>query len=354
VKVALLGMMQSGKSTLLSALSGKEMGPVPATSVVEEIIPVPDSRIDWLTNHYKPKKTTRATIDCLDVPGVYFTDEHGRAAAQRVLREMRTAGMIVLVARAFQDETVPVYRDSVDPARDINELRQELLLADLELVTTRIERLEKSVAKGGRNAAQEKEELALQKRLEAALENEQPIREVIEGESEEAMIRSLNFFSLKPIAVVVNTGEDDLGKDFELGLDASIPVVCLCATLEMELAQLDTEDQSEFMQDLGITEPAINKFVNKCYEALGLISFLTSGEDEVRAWPIKRGISALEAAAKIHSDIQRGFIRAETLAFETLKELGSEKAVKAAGKSQLEGKTYVVQDGDIINFRFNV
>jgi GTP-binding protein YchF len=354
LKVALLGLMQSGKSSILSAISGKAMPQIGSTAIEEAVVPVPDERINWLSELYKPKKTTYATIDCLDLPGVSFTEEHGRAAARRLINQIRAVDMLVLVVRAFDNPSVPPYRSSVDPVRDVSELKTELLLADLELVTTRIERLEKEVTKPTKTQARDKAELALQKKLQEAIESEKPISTAVETEAEKEMIRALAFLTHKPMAVVVNVGENDLNKQFNFGLDSSIPVITLCASLEKELSQLDTASRKDFMADLGITEPAAKKFVTSCYSALGLISFLTSGPDEVRAWPIKQGTSALDAAGKIHSDIKRGFIRAETIAFEDLKSLGDEKAVKAAGKMRLEGKTYIVKDGDIINFRFNV
>ena len=170
------------------------------------------------------------------------------------------------------------------------------------------------------------------------------------------MIKSLGFLTLKPIAVAVNIGEDQLGKKFDFSdvIDSTVPVITICAKLEYELAQLDADSRDEFMADMGITESATSKFVNSCYSALGLISFLTVVSGELRAWPIKQGTVALDAASKVHTDIKRGFIRAETFSFDDFKELGDEKALKAAGKIRLEGKEYVVQDGDVIRFRFNV
>jgi GTP-binding protein YchF len=354
LKVALLGLMQSGKSSILSAISGKAMPQVGSTAIEEAMVPVPDERINWLTELYKPKKTTLATIDSLDLPGLSFTDEHGRAAARRLINQIRNVDMLVLVVRAFDNPSVPPYRNSIDPVRDVSELKTELLLADLELVTTRIERLEKEITKPTKTQARDKVELTLQKKLQEAIESERPISTAVETEAEKEMIKSLAFLTQKPMAIAVNVSEGDLSKQFKFDIDSSIPVITLCATLEKELSLLDPASRKEFMADLGISEPAAKKFVNNCYSALGLISFLTSGPDEVRAWPIKQGTTALDAAGKIHSDIKRGFIRAETIAFEDLKSLGDEKAVKAAGKMRLEGKTYVVKDGDIINFRFNV
>ncbi len=356
MKVALLGLLQSGKSTILAGLSGKAIGAVGSTKIEEAIVPVPDERLDWLTEYYKPKKTTYATIDCLDLPGFNFTDEHGRTAARRLINQIRTVDMFVLVVRAFENPTVPPYRNSLNPARDLAELQTELLLADLELVTTRIEKLEKQVHKPTKTQAHDKAELALQKKLQQAIESEKPISSAIETEAEREMIKSLGFLTLKPIVVAVNVGEDQLGKKFDFTdvVDSSVPVITICAKLEYELAQLDAASRREFMADLGIAESAAGKFANSCYSAMGLISFLTVVSDELRAWPIKRGTVALDAAGKVHTDIKRGFIRAETFGFDDLKELGSEKALKAAGKIRLEGKDYIVRDGDIINFRFNV
>lgn len=356
MKVALLGLLQSGKSTILAALTGKAVPAAGAASIDETIVPVPDERFEWLAPYCKPKKTTYATIDCLDLPGFNFMDDHGRAAARRLIGQIRTVELVVLVVRAFDDPAVPAYRNTVNPSRDLAELQTELLLADLELVTTRIEKLEKQVHKPTKTQAQDKAELALQKKLQEAIESEKPISSAVQTEAERAMIKSLGFLTLRPAVVAVNVGEDHLDEKFDFSdrLDNSTPVITICAKLEHELAQLDAESRAEFMADMGIAESAASKFVSSCYSALGLISFLTIGSDELRAWPIKRGTVALDAAGKVHSDIKRGFIRAETFSFDELKEYGDEKALKAAGKIRLEGKDYVVQDGDIINFRFNV
>lgn len=356
MKTALLGLTQSGKSTIFSAISGKAIPPMGATAIEEAVVPVPDERLLWLEGLYKPKKTVRATIDVLDLPGFNFRDEHGRVAARRLIGQIRTVDMIVLVVRAFEDPSVPAYRERVDPKSDLAELQTELLLSDLELVTTRIEKLEKQVHKPTKTQAQDKAELALQQKLQEAIEAEQPISSAIQNEAELAMVKSLGFLTLKPMAVAVNVGENDLDQTFDFGevMGGSAPVVTMSAGLEHELAQLDEESRAAFKADLGIEGSAAEKFVQICYSALGLISFLTVGPDEVRAWPIRKGTTAVDAAGKVHSDIKRGFIRAETMAYDDLRELGDEKAVKAAGKMRLEGKDYVVQDGDIINFRFNV
>ncbi len=356
MKVALLGLPQSGKSTILAGLTGKAVPAAGAVAINEAIVPVPDDRFDWLEPYCKPKKTTYATIDCLDLPGFGFTDDHGRAAARRLVGQIRAVDLLVLVVRAFDNPAAPPYRNAVDPARDLAELQTELLLADLELVTTRIEKLEKQVHKPTKTQAKDKAELAVQKKLQEAIEAERPISSAIASEAEHRIIKSLGFLTLRPVVVAVNVGEDQLDEKFDFSdrLDSSAEVITICAKLEQELSQLDAESRAEFMADMGISESAASRFVTSCYSALGLISFLTIGSDELRAWPIKQGTVALDAAGKVHSDIKRGFIRAETFAFENLKEHGDEKALKAAGKIRLEGKDYVVQDGDIINFRFNV
>lgn len=356
MKVALLGLLQSGKSTILAALSGKAIPPIGSTAIQEAIVCVPDSRVDWLAEHYERRKRVYATIDCLDLPGLSFTDEHGRTAARQLLNQVRTVDALVLVARAFEEPTVPAYRNRVGPVKDLAELRNEILLSDFELVDTRIERLEKQVHKPSKTQVQDKAELVLQKKLQKAIEDEKPISRAIETETELDMVRSLGFLTLKPIAVVVNLGEGALGQkyDFSELIDETVPVVALCAKLEYELSQLDMDSRTEFMADLHLDEPAVDKFVGSCFSALGLISFLTVGSNEVRAWPIERGTTALEAAGKVHTDMKRGFIRAETFSFADLKEFGDEKALRAAGKIRLEGKDYVVQDGDVIKFRFNV
>jgi len=346
LKVALLGLMQSGKSMLFSAISGKAMLPAGTTNIEQAIVASPDERIVWLTAHYKPKKTVYATIECLDVPGLNFSDDHGRAAARRLIDQIRTVDMIALVIGA--------YDSSANPAKDLIDLRTELLLTDLALVTTRIEKLEKEVHKPTKTQAHDKAELELHKKLQAAIESEQPIRSVVTNDAELEMVRALGFLTLKPMVVAVNIGEGAQEQKLEIPGETSTPIISVCAKLEYELSQLDAESRTQFMADLGITESAAGKFVHACFKTLGLISFLTVGPDEVRAWPIKQGTIAHDAAGKVHSDIKRGFIRAETFAYSDIKQLGDEKAVKAAGKFRLEGKEYVVRDGDIINFRFNV
>jgi GTP-binding protein YchF len=355
LKLALVGLLQSGKSTIFSTISGRDI-PLPGSGSAEAVATVPDERLDWLADHYKPKKTTPATISCIDLPGMDFGDEHGRTAARHLLSQIRGVDVLALVVRMFEDAAVPAYAGSVDAARDIGILKTELLLSDLQLVESRIEKLEKQVRKPTPAQAQDRAELELHKKLKRTIEAEKPVSEAVATDAERAMVKSLEFFTLKPIVAAVNVGEDGLeaGAGFcrsVEGLDAAVPV---CAKLDHELEQLDGPSRAEFMADLGLAESGKSRFLNSCYRAMGLISFFTVVSSDLRAWCVKSGTTAIEAAGKIHTDIRRGFIRAETFAFEDLRQAGDEKALRAAGKIRLEGKDYVVRDGDIINFRFNV
>lgn len=356
MKAAIIGLPQTGKSTLFSAISGLTATLPGVNRIAEGMIPVPDERLNFLTKMYNPRKTTTAAIDCWDIPGLDFSDDQKRRAARQLISQVRTADLFVIAARAFEDATVPVYKERLNPVEDVRDVLEELLLADLELTTTRIEKLEVQVKKASRTQKQEQAELDLQLKLQAALEDYQPLKSLTLSEDEQDIIRPLGYYTLKPIAVVVNVSEKDLERPFDFSsvLADSVPTITLSAKLEQELSCLDEDSKTEFMADLGITDSAAGKFVQSCFAALGLISFLTVGDDEVRAWPIRQGTIARKAAGKVHSDIERGFIRAETMAYNDLFELGSEKAVKAAGKLRLEGKEYEVQDGDIINFRFNI
>lgn len=351
MKTAFLGIIGSGKSTLLAAVSGRKLAQTGAAQIEEVIAKVPDERLDWLYNLYKPKKNVPATIDCVDLPGLSFTDDHTRASARKLLNNVRTSDLLVLVIRAFESAGM-----KAEPLKEVSALMTEILLADLELVETRITNLEKQVNKPSKDQAKQKMELAFQLRLREAIENEKPLKTAIQSPEEVELVKPLGFLTLKPMVVVFNTPESEHSKTFDTKgvLDPSIPVISVCAEIEYEISQLDEDSKKDFMKDLGLAESAAHKLVRSCYSALGLINFFTVGEDENRAWSIMAGTSALDAAGKIHSDIKRGFIRAETISYADLKQYGDEKAVKAAGKFRLEGKTYIVQDGDIMNFRFNI
>ncbi|MBN2184054.1 MAG: redox-regulated ATPase YchF [Candidatus Krumholzibacteriota bacterium] len=349
---AITGIMQSGKSTLFSAVSGKTPAPPGHAEINEAIVYVPDLRFEWLVEHYKPKKVTYASIDCLDIPGFDFGDDGGRSMARKIFARIRLADMIVLVIQAYGQD--PDIEENV--LEDLGTMRTEYLLSDLETVYNRVEKLEKEVKKATKFQDQKKEELGIQRKILETLEAEKPVSQARLSTRELEVIRSLGLLTLKPMMVVLNTDEDDPSRSFDLSgiIGDDVPVISVCSKLEQELSLLDEINRAEFIAELGTGESAVSSFVASAYKAMGLISFLTVGDDEVRAWPIKRGEIAHDAAGKVHSDIRRGFIRAETMAYDELRKLGSEKAMKAAGKMRLEGKDYVVQDGDIISYRFNV
>jgi hypothetical protein len=351
MKAAFLGIIGSGKSTLLAAVSGRKLSHSGAVQIEEIVVPVPDERLDWLFNLYKLKKNVHATIDCLDLPGLSFADDHTRTAAKRLLDQVRTSELLVLVIRAFDSAGI-----KAEPLKELSDLMTELLLADLGLVETRIDKLQKQLHKPTKDAAKQKTELELHLKLRQTIEAEKPLKTAIKTAQEIELVKPLGFLTLKPVVVVFNTAENNPAQTFDTAgiIDSTIPVISVCAEIDYEISQLDQASKAEFMKDLGLAEPAANKFVRSCYSAMGFINFFTIGDDETRAWPITAGTTALDAAGKVHSDIKRGFIRAETMHFEDLKKLGDEKAVKAAGKMHLEGKNYIVQDGDIICFRFNV
>ena len=351
MKAAFLGAIGSGKSTLLAAVSGRKVHHGGSVQIEEVIATVPDERLDWLFQHYKPKKKVNATIDCLDLPGLSFADDHSRAAARRLLEQVRTVEMLVLVIRAFDLAGI-----KAEPLKELSELMTELLLADLGLVETRIDKLQKQLHKPTQDHAKQKAELELYLKLRQTIESEKPVKTAVKTAEEIELVKSLGFLTLKPLVVVFNTAENNPAQAFDTAgvVDSVVPVISICGEIEYEVSQLDEKSRVDFMKDLGITEPVANKFAKSCYSAMGFITFFTVAHDETRAWPIIAGTTALDAAGKVHSDMKRGFIRAETMYFDDLKKIGDEKAVKAAGKMRLEGKNYIVQDGDVILFRFNV
>ena len=256
--------------------------------------------------------------------------------------------MMLLVLRTFDDDSVPPYRNRIDPAADLDELRAEMLFADLDQVTNRIEKLSQAVKKPTPKRDEQQRELALMQRLSETLENEQPISEAVANDAEDKLIRSFAFLSRMPTLVVLNGNEDQLAGPTD---DDTIR---LSAPIEKEIAELPAEDRAVFLADLGVGAAARNRLIQACYRRLDLVSFLTHGDDECRAWTVSAGTDAVTAASEIHSDIARGFIRAETVSFADFHAAGDMKGARAAGNVRLEGKTYIVQDGDVINFRFNV
>ncbi|MDK2887936.1 MAG: ribosome-binding ATPase [Thermoanaerobacter sp.] len=319
---------------------------------------VRDPRVDFLSGLYRPRRTVYAQIQCSDVPGLVRGASEGRGVGNQFLEGIRGVDLLVHVLRAFVNPDVPHVDGEIDPLRDLETVNLELLLADMELLEKRIGRL-KSGKKITKEGARELE--VLEKCL-AALENEVPLHQVELEEEERALLRNYNFLTEKPVILVVNTDEGQFksrqypGREAleEAASDRGLKIIEICGQLEMEISQLSPEDRELFLSDLGVGELGSERLVRTAYEELGLISFFTVGEDEVKAWTIRRGTSARKAAGKIHSDMERGFIRAEVVAFEDLYRLGSMARVKEKGLARLEGKDYVVQDGDIINFRFNV
>lgn len=356
MRVALIGPPQSGKSVLFAAVAETGGSSVDLSRPDQPhlaVVKVPDERLTWLAELHNPQKLTPAELEFLDLPGFDLSSEAGRSRARAHWTAMEQADMVVFVVAGFSDPAVPAYRDKTDPARDIDELKQEMLFADLERVTARIDKLEASVKKPTPRREEQLRELDLMKRLLATLEDEKPISEAIRTESETKLVRSFQFLTLKPTLAVLNCGEDEAAQPGP-GELSGVPVIQLSARIEEELAQLSPEDRAEFLKDLGLTEGARDRLIRGCYKGLNLVSFLTDGPDECRAWTVPAGTTAVAAADEIHSDIARGFIRAETVAFDDLRATGDHKKAKAAGKVRLEGKEYVVQDGDVVYFRFNV
>jgi GTP-binding protein YchF len=317
------------------------------------VVKVPDDRVLWLAELYKPKKVTFAELEFLDLPGFDLRDEAGRQRAKTHWAAMRQSDMLVLVLRNFQSDAVVAYRDRIDPQGDLDELLAEMLFADLDQVTARIAKLQAAIKKPTAQRDEYVREMELMKRLLDALEHNKPISEAIHSDAEAKLVRSFAFLTQKPALVVLNVSEDQAGQSGPTVL-GSLPCIQLSARIEQEISQLPPEQRQDFLSDLGIAASARDRLIRACYERLNLVSFLTAGEDECRAWTIRAGTDAVTAAEEIHSDIARGFIRAETVSFNDLKSDGDLKAAKAAGHMRLEGKTYVVRDGDIINFRFAV
>ena len=356
MRVALIGPPQSGKSVLFAAVAeagGSHVHLARPDQPHLAVVKVPDERLDWLAELVKPKKTTPAELEFLDVPGFDLADEPGRHRTKVHWPALRQSDMLAFVVRGFADETVPAYRSRVDPAADVEELVAEMLFADLEQATSRVEKLTQAMRKHTANRDEQARELELMKRLVEVLEAEKPLAEAATTQAEAKLLRSFAFLSEKPMLAVLNCGEDVAGKPGPDRL-GPVPAIQLSAKIEEELAQLAPDERGEFLADLGISSPARDRLIRACYQGMHLVSFFTTNSAECRAWTVPAGTDALTAAGQVHTDIARGFIRAETVAFDDLRAAGDMKAAKAAGKVRLEGKTYTVADGDVIYFRFNV
>ncbi len=361
MKIAITGLANSGKTTIFNALTGMDLETTIYATIVPEphhgVVKVPDARIDKLSDIYKPKKTTFATVEYIDYIGLTKGDMEQNRKVFDLIKDVEA---VVHVIRGFEDDQVVHPLGGVDPKRDAETVELEMIFGDLELVDKRLERMEQGMKRGKKPDESEKKLLL---RCKEVLEGERPLRDVEFSEEEQKGMSHLQFMSIKPLVIVVNAGEKDMNSEKTAGTvtllqslftGKKVRVLSLCGKIEMEIAQLPPEEAAAFLDDLGIKEPALNKLIHVSYDLLGLISFLTSGEDEVRAWTIRKGMNAQKAAGKIHSDIERGFIRAEVVSFDDFIALGSMSAARDKGLLRLEGKTYEVRDGDIINFRFNV
>jgi len=369
VKLIITGFSNSGKTTVFNALTGQALETTAySTSIAADVEPhhgvvkVPDARIDKLASIYEPKKITYATVEYLDYLGITAGDTLQNV---KVFNLLKDADAIVHVVRAFEDASVIHPMKSVDPLRDVSSFEAELILGDLEFVEKRLEKIEAQSKRGKKPETADKD---LFLKCKIALEDEISLRDVEFNADEKRQMLPYQFLTAMQEIIVLNINESDINSDKakeiqqkverffkEKGKGIVPQILTLCGKIEMEIAQLPPDEAKEFLDELGIEEPAMKKLCHVSYDALGLISFLTSGTDEVRAWTIRKGLYAQQAAGKIHSDIERGFIRAETVSYEDfIASDGDMVKAKEKGLFRQEGKTYEVKDGDIINFKFNV
>lgn len=358
----IVGLPMTGKTTLFNLLTGQEMETstfyTGKTHANEGIAFIPDKRVDFLADMYKPKKKTYAQLEVIDIPGLVQGASKGEGTGNSFLKAIDEADVLVHVLRAFENDDIIHVDDSIDIKRDIDTIDTELLLADLDICETRLSRIKSQSKKKIENQL---EEPVLEK-IKAALEEEIPMSSLELSEEELEAVVHLSFLTNKPMVLVVNLDEEQFksgeypNKDYlyQYAKDTKRELLEICAQTEGEIAQLEEEDRDIFLEDLNITEPGINRLARTVYKSLGLISFLTAGEDEVKAWTIRQGLTAKKAAGKIHSDIERGFIRAELIAYDDLVKCQTMAKGKEQGLLRLEGKEYIMADGDIVNFRFNV
>ena len=357
MKIGLVGLTGVGKTTLFNLLtsnkSGKESGKLEA---VIGSAKVPDGRIDFLTQLYNPKKVTYPVIEFVDIPGLVKGASEGAGFGNQFLQGIRNVDLIVQLIRVFEDDDIPHIEGDINPVRDYHTVNTELLLADMGTIEKRIEKIKTS---GKKLKPNEVTEIEVLEKCLLGLEEEKPIDELDLSDEERETIKNFYFLTQKPQIIVANVDEDKLKEgnfpgEKELNDLIDNPVITLSAKIEAELLELDSQDREIFMDEIGIKDSGIKKLALTAYKKLGLITFFTVGEDEVKGWTIKDGLAAKEAAGKIHSDIERGFIRAEVFRYDDLFKLGTTQKVREAGLFKLEGKEYRVLDGDIINFRFNV
>src|SRR5689334_2195847 len=366
MQIAIVGLAGSGKTTVFNTLTRghAETDGYGALTLNVGVVKVPDVRLDRLAEVFKPKKIVHAYVTYVDLPAPPASSE-GHVGTEELpaehLARLRESDALLHVVRAFEDASVPHPSGSVDPARDLEQLDLEFILADLSMVDRRVERLASSGRHGtpAEREANEREEEVL-RRLKVELEAGHPIRDVGLSDDEAKRVRGFRFLTEKPVLVLLNVGEGDLADAPALATRIGgayrhehSMVEHLSAKIEMELGELDAADAATFMEELGIAESGLERVIRLSYQLLGLISFLTAGPDEVRAWPIPDGSTAVDAAAAIHTDLAKGFIRAETVAYEDLVQLGSTAEARKAGRLRSEGKTYQVADGDVLEILFS-